>query len=88
MDGQVLVVAVARGVDGSSSACGGGGICVRTNKIVNWLEATTGTPTTKDACAARASSANSDSGSSGAAGSPGLALAPLALLLTLRRRRR
>ncbi len=96
--GQVLIGAVSRGVDGSSSACGGGGIYVRTDKIVDWLEATAATTITKDDCAAQPSSDGSDSGSSSAgagidtggcaASSPSLALAPFAALLLRRRRRR
>lgn len=96
--GQVLIGAVSRGVDGSSSVCGGGGIYVRTDKIVDWLEATAKTTITKNACAAQPSSDGSDSGSSSAgagtdaggcaASSPSFALAPFAALLLLLRRRR
>lgn len=94
--GPVLIGAVSRGVDGSSSACGGGGIYVRTDKIVAWIETTAGTSVSKDTCAGQvlseAATGGSDDGGVGAGGcavgSPSLGLAPLALLLMLRRRRR
>jgi secreted trypsin-like serine protease len=97
-DGPVLVGAVSRGVDGSSSACGGGGIYVRTDKIIGWIETTAGTSVTKDACSGQvlseaatggSGSADSGTGTGGCAvASPSLGLAPLAALLMLRRRRR
>ncbi len=97
-DGPVLVGAVSRGVDGSSTACGGGGIYVRTDKIIAWIEATAGTAIAKDACAAQPSgdgskslSGSADAGTDTggcAASSPSLGLLPLIGLLALRRRRR
>ncbi len=50
--GPVVVGAVSRGLDGAATPCGGGGIYVRTDKIVQWLETTTGKVIEKDLCAA------------------------------------
>jgi secreted trypsin-like serine protease len=49
-NGAVVVGAVSRGVDNASTPCGGGGIYVRTDKIVQWLETTTGKTIAKDTC--------------------------------------
>jgi secreted trypsin-like serine protease len=48
--GPVVVGAVSRGVDGSATPCGGGGIYVRTDKLVAWLEETTGAAIATDEC--------------------------------------
>jgi secreted trypsin-like serine protease len=48
--GPVVIGAVSRGVDGAATPCGGGGIYVRTDKLIEWLEDTTGTEIAKDAC--------------------------------------
>lgn len=48
--GVVLVGAVSRGVDGAATPCGGGGIYVRTDKLVSWIEETSGTAIAKDEC--------------------------------------
>ena len=48
--GSILVGAVSRGVDNADTPCGGGGIYVRTDKIVTWIEDTVGQDVTKDAC--------------------------------------
>jgi MYXO-CTERM domain-containing protein len=48
--GPVVVGAVSRGLDGSATPCGGGGIYVRTDKIVEWIETTTGRSVEKDLC--------------------------------------
>ncbi len=50
--GPVVVGAVSRGLDGAATPCGGGGVYVRTDKIVNWIEQTAGKPIEKDLCAA------------------------------------
>jgi endonuclease G len=49
-NGAVLIGAVSRGVDGASTPCGGGGIYVRTDKIIDWIESTTHKTVAKDAC--------------------------------------
>ena len=49
--GPIVVGAVSRGTDNSPTPCGGGGIYVRTDKIVSWLESTTGKQIAKDSCA-------------------------------------
>lgn len=46
--GTVVIGAVSRGVDGASTPCGGGGIYVRTDKVVSWIEQTTGRTIAKD----------------------------------------
>lgn len=48
--GPVLVGAVSRGVDNSSTPCGGGGIYVRTDKIISWIESTAARTIAKDDC--------------------------------------
>jgi endonuclease G len=48
--GTVVIGAVSRGLDGSATPCGGGGIYVRTDKIVEWIETTTGRTISKDSC--------------------------------------
>ncbi len=50
--GPVVIGAVSRGLDGAATPCGGGGIYVRTDKIVQWLETTTGKTIEKDNCVA------------------------------------
>jgi MYXO-CTERM domain-containing protein len=102
--GPVVIAAVSRGVNGSPTACGGGGIYVRTDKLVPWIETTAGVAITKDRCAAQPAGGGSDesgsnAGSSsdvdgdtvtaGCAASNPQGLAPLALIgLALARRRR
>ncbi|HUS27284.1 MAG TPA: trypsin-like serine protease [Kofleriaceae bacterium] len=49
-NGTVVIASVSRGVDGSSTPCGGGGIYVRTDKVVDWIEETTGRTIAKDEC--------------------------------------
>jgi secreted trypsin-like serine protease len=49
--GPIVVGAVSRGVDNSASPCGSGGIYVRTDKIVQWIEETAGAEIAKDDCA-------------------------------------
>ena len=48
--GVIAVGAVSRGVNGSAMPCGGGGIYVRTDKVIDWLEQTTGREIAKDDC--------------------------------------
>ncbi|HEU0031745.1 MAG TPA: trypsin-like serine protease [Kofleriaceae bacterium] len=50
--GTVVIGAVSRGLDNAATPCGGGGIYVRTDKIVQWIESTAGHPVEKDLCAA------------------------------------
>jgi secreted trypsin-like serine protease len=60
--GTVVVGAVSRGVNNSATPCGGGGIYVRTDKIVQWIEQTTSKTVMKDDCAAGPSGEGSGSG--------------------------
>lgn len=62
--GTIVIAAVSRGVDGAATACGGGGIYVRTDKVMHWIEQTTGRTIAKDSCYTGA-----DDGGSGAPGS-------------------
>jgi secreted trypsin-like serine protease len=48
--GTMLIGSVSRGVYGSATPCGGGGIYVRTDKIVKWIEETTGQDLATDSC--------------------------------------
>ena len=48
--GTMVIAAVSRGLDGSATPCGGGGIYVRTDKVLQWIEQTAGHPVTKDSC--------------------------------------
>jgi uncharacterized protein (TIGR03382 family) len=48
--GAVVVGAVSRGLDGAATPCGGGGIYVRTDKVIQWIETTAGKPVEKDLC--------------------------------------
>lgn len=49
-DGTVVIASVSRGVDGANTPCGGGGIYVRTDKVIDWIEETTGRTVAKDEC--------------------------------------
>ena len=90
--GTVVIGAVSRGVDGASTPCGGGGIYVRTDKIISWIEQTTGRTIAKD----DASADGSDSPDAYAApaaggcstGRGGVGLGVGLALLALRRRPR
>lgn len=48
--GTVVIGAVSRGLNNSATPCGGGGIYVRTDKIVQWIETTAGKAVSKDTC--------------------------------------
>jgi uncharacterized protein (TIGR03382 family) len=92
--GPVVVGAVSRGLDNSPTACGTGGIYVRTDKIAAWIETTTGKQIATDTCLAGRGDDTGEppeitGGCAAAGGGPG-ALAPLGLglvLAALRRRR-
>jgi uncharacterized protein (TIGR03382 family) len=49
--GYVVIGAVSRAYDNATQACGQGGIYVRADKILNWIETTTGKTVSKDNCA-------------------------------------
>jgi uncharacterized protein (TIGR03382 family) len=51
-NGTVVIASVSRGVDGANTPCGGGGIYVRTDKVIEWIEETTGRTVAKDECPA------------------------------------
>ncbi len=48
--GTIVIGAVSRGLDNAATPCGGGGIYVRTDAVVAWIEATTGKTVSKDTC--------------------------------------
>lgn len=88
----MLVAAVSRGLDDSATPCGGGGIYVRTDKVLAWVEHTTGRQVAKDCPDESTDAAASDDSSVGCSSSRGGASAALMLLvigsLGLARRRR
>jgi uncharacterized protein (TIGR03382 family) len=67
--GVIVIGAVSRGVDGAAMPCGGGGIYVRTDKIVQWLETTTGKTISKDDCTANPPGGGTGNGSGSGSGS-------------------
>jgi MYXO-CTERM domain-containing protein len=90
--GAVVVGAVSRGVEGSATPCGGGGIYVRTDKLVDWIEETTEKAVEVDDCAGTAYRSGDDiagDGQGGCAVGGGAGAGAIGLvLLALRRRRR
>lgn len=48
--GPILVGAVSRATNSATTPCGDGGIYVRMDKVVSWIETTTGKTLTKDNC--------------------------------------
>ncbi len=96
--GPIVIGAVSRGVNNAATPCGGGGIYVRTDKIIQWIEDTAGKAVMKDECIDE-TAAGSDSDTqdpatdevgcnAAGAGSGSLAFGALALGLALSRRRR
>lgn len=91
--GPVVIGAVSRGVDGAATPCGGGGIYVRTDKLVAWIEETSGREIAKDDCddayAGGGGPTDEDALELGCTTTRGGSLGAVALaLLGLRRRRR
>ena len=91
--GVIAIGAVSRGVNASQTPCGSGGIYVRTDKIVDWIEQTTGRTIAKDDCSgadsANAATASPELGSGcQASHGGGSALGLLVALLAVRRRMR
>lgn len=95
--GPVLIGSVSRGLDDSPTPCGGGGIYVRTDRLVRWIEETTARVIEKDDCVAEAGgpddedSGDDDSSMGGCSATSNAAWGALFVLLPialLRRRRR
>ena len=86
--GTVVIGAVSRGVAGSSTPCGGGGIYVRTDKLVSWIESTTGRTVAKDSCDELEDDSTADDQAGGCSTSRAGVGLPLALALLAMRRRR
>jgi uncharacterized protein (TIGR03382 family) len=91
--GTVVIGAVSRGVDGSDTPCGGGGIYVRTDKLIDWIEETTGKTIAADGCDGTEYSSPdvgdevADEVGCSATGGSSLGALPLVLFALLRRRR-
>ncbi|MFT3697657.1 MAG: trypsin-like serine protease [Kofleriaceae bacterium] len=58
--GTILIGTVERGMNGSPTVCGGGGVYVRTDAIAEWVQATAGVAIALDDCAAQPQGDNSD----------------------------
>jgi len=90
-NGTVVVGAVSRGVDGSPTPCGGGGIYVRTDNLIDWIEETTGASIAADDCKGTPHGSDldepTDTAGCAATGGAGVGALPL-VLLVLRRKRR
>lgn len=87
--GVVVVGAVSRGTENSPTPCGGGGIYVRTDKLVEWIEETTGREIAKDDCVSRVDEElpEVDGGCATSRGATGLFALVLAALAFVTRRR-
>lgn len=90
--GAVVIAAVSRGLDDSATPCGGGGIYVRTDKVIAWIEETTKRTIAKDSCEdalASEDTGDADSGGCSTSGGSGGALVILIVTIVgaLRRRR-
>ncbi|HEY5926986.1 MAG TPA: trypsin-like serine protease [Kofleriaceae bacterium] len=92
--GTVVIGTVSRGVDNADTPCGGGGIYVRTDKLIEWIEQATGAVVEADDCETAYSGEDlpddvaGDEGGCSAAGGSGLGALGLVLLALLRLRRR
>ena len=91
--GTVVIGAVSRGVDNAETPCGGGGIYVRTDKLVEWIEQATGSAVEADDCETAYSGEDvpadvADEGGCSVGGGTGFGAIGLVLLALLRLRRR
>ncbi|MEO6777175.1 MAG: trypsin-like serine protease [Kofleriaceae bacterium] len=69
---DALIGVVSRGMGTSGEPCGGGGIYVRADRVVSWIESTTHRKITRSTCDAKVDDAGSnDPQASSAAGAPG-----------------
>ena len=66
--GAIVIGAVSRGVENSPTACGGGGIYVRTDKILQWIEQTAGKAVAKDDCVTGPDTGGTGTGSGSGSG--------------------
>lgn len=62
--GTIVIGVVERGMNGSPTACGGGGVYVRTDAVVDWISSTAGVAIATDDCAAQPQGDNSDDSAS------------------------
>jgi secreted trypsin-like serine protease len=90
--GAVVVGAVSRGVEGAATPCGGGGIYVRTDKLLDWIEETTQKAVEVDECEGTAyrsedGEPEGEEGGCAVGGGTGSGAIGLLLLALLRKRR-
>jgi secreted trypsin-like serine protease len=93
--GAALIGVVSRGLEIDGLPCGGGGVYVRADKVVPWIEKVTGRQVARSACdRGKADDADGNAANgggcsvgSGVLGGSALAIAAVAWLLTVRRRR-
>jgi len=69
--GEALIGVVSRGVGTTGRPCGGGGVYVRADKVVAWIERTTGRRLARTACDRPADEAGGTEGSGGCSTSAG-----------------
>ena len=92
--GPALIGVVSRGVGESGAPCGGGGVYVRADKVVPWIEKVTGRKLMRTPCGGKADGEGTEaddaggcSAGGGAAGGGLLVVCALGWLLTVPRRR-
>ena len=87
--GDALIGVVSRGIASAGKPCGGGGIYVRADAVVGWIEKVTGAALVRAHCDKADGEDTSDAatGCSAAAGVAGAPLVLLGLVLVRRRRR-
>jgi endonuclease G len=95
--GASLIGVVSRGMEVAGAPCGGGGVYVRADKVVPWIEETTGRKLTRSPCDdGKADGEDGDGESSGGCSAVGnaslgaglVALVGIVWMLTIPRRRR
>ncbi len=84
--GPALVGVVSRGVAMPGSPCGNGGVYVRVDKVVSWIQSVTGVKLERTTCEGRADG-DEEGEEGGCSTAPGAGLGAGLLVLALRRRR-
>ncbi|HEY4175421.1 MAG TPA: trypsin-like serine protease [Kofleriaceae bacterium] len=69
--GLALAGVVSRSIDAAGPPCGGGGIYVRADKVVSWIERETGRSLTRAACTGSGGAGAGSNGTSSGSGSDG-----------------
>ncbi|MDQ3365192.1 MAG: serine protease [Myxococcota bacterium] len=80
-DGHVLLGVVSRGLALPAAACGNGGVYVRVDKVISWVQSVTGRKLERTSCAGRADGDADELASGGCASGPGVGLATAFVLL-------